>query len=384
MSDQGVKSVYKKHDSFATFISNKSNKILQEQTLRVIPILKSAQNTDPAQRKTLRLALNELLNHASNDGDFTLTRMAAEEMAVLSDQDLPRYMYHRYRYQVFPKQQITDSYPPYVQIEPTSICNFRCIFCYQTNRSFSDKEHGFMGSMTMDTFKMIVEQLQGNVEFISISSRGEPLINKNIDQMLEYCVGRFLSLKLNTNASMLTEKIAHAILAGGVGTCVFSVDAANEEMFSRLRVNGNLQRVLKNIEMFQDIRAKHYPDSKIITRVSGVYVDDRQDIGSMQQFWGALVDQITFVSYNPWENIYAREANGLEAQCSDLWRRMFVWHDGKVNPCDCDYKSNLSVGSIQNSSIADLWQSEAYNRLRKAHSTRNRQNMDPCLRCSFT
>ena len=28
----------------------------------------------------------------------------------------------------------------------------------------------------------------------------------------------------------------------------------------------------------------------------------------------------------------------------NLWTRTYVWYDGEVNPCDFDYKSNLSVG----------------------------------------
>ena len=54
-----------------------------------------------------------------------------------------------------------------------------------------------MGQMTLDLFKHIIDQAVGNVEFLSLASRGEPLICKDIVPMLEYARGKFLNLKIN-------------------------------------------------------------------------------------------------------------------------------------------------------------------------------------------
>ena len=217
---------------------------------------------------------------------------------------------------------------------------------------------------------------------MSLASRGEPMICKDIVPMLEYTRGKFLNLKLNTNASLLDEEKCHAILAGGVKTIVFSADAAEEPLYSKFRVNGKLSIILKNIEMFQKIRQSHYSGLSVITRVSGVKFSDEQDLDSMQKVWGGLVDQVAFVRYNPWENVYNQAANGLEKPCSDLWRRMFVWWDGKVNPCDVDYKSTLSVGSINNQRLDELWQSSIYDETRKKHINKKRGDKNPCASCT--
>jgi hypothetical protein len=81
---------------------------------------------------------------------------------------------------------------------------------------------------------------------------------------------------------------------------------AAEPLYSQLRVNGNLERVLKNINGFQEIRAKHYPNSRIITRASGVKVSEDQQLDEMESFWGGMVDQVAFVAYNAWENTYQK------------------------------------------------------------------------------
>ena len=148
--------------------------------------------------------------------------------------------------------------------------------------------------------------------------------------MLKYTEKKFLNLKINTNASLLNEEKIHAVLGGGVGTIVFSADAADKELYSKLRVNGKLEKVLKNIELFNNIKEKQYKNNKIITRVSGVKVNDEQSIESMTKLWGGLVDQVAFVDYNPWENVYESKENQIKKPCSDLWRRMFIWWDGKA------------------------------------------------------
>ena len=40
---------------------------------------------------------------------------------------------------------------------------------------------------------------------------------------------------------------------------------------------------------------------------------------------------------------------------------MFIWQDGKVNPCDYDYKSQLSKWNTKDQSIKDIWNSDEYN-----------------------
>ncbi len=317
-----------------------------------------------------------------NQPRFSLSPSVVEEIATYPDSDLPRYLVHRYRYEIYPQRKILDEYPPYLQIEPSSICNFRCVFCFETDPTFTDKSQGYMGQMTLDLFKGIIDQAVGNVEFISLASRGEPLICKDIIPMLEYTRGKFLNLKINTNASLLDEARCHAILTGGVRTVVFSADAAEEPLYSKLRVNGDLSVVLNNIEQFQKIRQTQYSDLPVITRVSGVKFSDEQDLDSMQKFWGGLVDQVAFVQYNPWENVYSQPANDLVEPCSDLWRRMFVWWDGKANPCDVDYKSTLSQGSIKEFCLSDLWRSSGYEELRADHINNKRGSRKPCTACT--
>ncbi len=94
-----------------------------------------------------------------------------------------------------------------------------------------------------------------------------------------------------------------------------------------------------------------------MTRVSGVKVPAEQDLEGMVSYWGGLVDQVSFVDYVPWENVYDATYTNIATPCSDLWRSMFVWWDGRVNPCDVDYRSTLTAGVLAGSQLTDLWRS---------------------------
>ncbi len=97
-----------------------------------------------------------------------------------------------------------------------------------------------MGMMSLDLFKQVVDQAEGSCEAITLASRGEPLLCPDIEDMLAYLQGKFLAMKINTNASVLNERRVHTILEAGFNTVVFSADAAVEPLYSQLRVNGNL------------------------------------------------------------------------------------------------------------------------------------------------
>ncbi|MBF0587629.1 MAG: radical SAM protein [Magnetococcales bacterium] len=387
-----AKQRYRKGFSFANFWSRAHEDVVEVQSGRAVALLQAQLATgagDDAHRTVWQRALEDLTRPleappADRPKIFEINRLSAEEMTRLEDGQVTRYLYHRFRYDIFPGERRLDDAPTCVQVEPTSICNFRCTFCYQADRSFSDKRQGHMGSMTLDLYKRLVDQLAGRVEFISLASRGEPMICKAFPEMLEYSASKFIGLKVNTNASLMTERIAHALLSGGVNWLVFSVDAADAETFARLRVNGDLDDVRRKMALFREIQAKHYPDVPIITRASGVLVEQEgQKIDDMQSVWGELVDQVTFVKYNPWENTYENSPTEVTSPCSDLWRRTFVWHDGVVNPCDCDYKSNLKVGSAARDDLLSIWRGAAYDRLRAQHLMDQRQAMEPCRRCYF-
>ena len=380
-----MKQTYTKFNSFIGLrIKKKYNLNTFLSNLKIIiNNKKNSKNFNKYYNEILDLVKKDLFYPSKNGKlKFKLTSNVIKEIQTLDENKIPLYLVHRYRYEIYPQIKKFDDYPPYLQIEPTSICNYRCVFCYQTDNKFNKKSNGYMGHMNYKTFKLLIDQAEGNIEFISLASRGEPLLCPDIKKMLKYTKNKFLNLKINTNASLLNEEMAHSILNSGVKTLVFSADAADSKLYSKLRVNGKFEKIIKNIKQFNKIKNQHYSNSKIITRVSGVKVNNEQKLDEMENYWGDLVDQVAFVNYVPWENVYLQSNTNIEKPCSDLWRRMFVWWDGKINPCDVDYKSELTLGKIKNKNISELWKSTKYNFIRHQHEEKLRSKVSPCNKCN--
>ena len=375
--------IYKKHQSFDSIRHQKFLPNIVER-IRALQGNVLSLNLNDYRKDVIGRACRDILSDSEVTGNppaFSLHSNVVEEISRISDKDLPRYIFYRYRYEIYPQLFELDEFPPCLQIEPTSACNYRCVFCYQIDKEFTKKSNGHIGIMSLETFKRLIDQAEGHCESVTLASRGEPFLNPYIKEMLRYVSGKFLALKMNTNASLLDEEKCHAILESGVKTLVFSADAASEPTYGQLRVRGRLERVLERIKMFSDIRAKHYPSSPIITRVSGVKVDATPNIEEMEKFWGELVDQVAFVNYNPWESTYERPINQITAPCSELWLRMFVWWDGTVNPCENDYRSSLAVGNCSKLNLSQLWRSEPYEFLREQHLSKKRSTCSPCRQC---
>ena len=324
---------------------------------------------------------NKLEEKPIAEDEYVLSGHELVEFESIHDWELFRYLVYRYKYNLYPVLKIFDDYPPCVQIEPVSVCNFRCVFCYQADRTFSNKSSDYMGYMDMDLFKQVIDELEGKVESITLASRGEPTLHKQLGEMLEYMNGKFLAIKINSNASLFTDKMIHTILSNDVQTMAFSIDAADKELYEKLRVNGKFEKTLKNVERFNEIREKEYPTSRLVTRISGVKVNDIQNVDEMIEMWSSYSDLVAFTNYIPWENSYGNPINDIKSPCTELWRRIFVWWDGKVNPCDYDYKSLLSKWNAKDMSISEIWNSEYYNWMREMHLKKERKQIEPCKRC---
>ena len=292
------------------------------------------------------------------------------------------YLIFRYKFKTYPKKKIVSDFPIYLLIEPISACNLRCVMCFQIDESFSsDKD--FMGRMDLDLFKKVVDEAQMNgTKAITLASRGEPTLHPKLDDMLDYCSGKFFELKVNTNATKLTEKLSHKILQTGVTDVVFSVDSYRKDDYEKIRVRGIFETVLDNIKRFKKIRDEFYPDSKCATRVSGVRGDKNFDMEAFKKFWEEYVDHVVMVEMeNRWDTYHNPLEIGAESPCEYLWERMYVWYDGKCNPCDADYKSELKLGSIKENSLKEIWHSKRFSDIREKHIKNQRNECFPCDRC---
>ena len=332
----------------------------------------------------------ELFNQLKNKKKFDFPINKPMEMFIIKNQKnikkIIKYLIFRYKFYIAGKNKINLGYPPYLLIEPVSTCNLRCPFCFQTDKSFTKKP--YMGVIDFDFFKKIIDQADKlETGAITIASRGEPTMHKQYIEMLEYINQKenIFEIKTNTNGTYLTEKMCHAIFKNNVTQIVISSDHYIKKDYERLRLGSNFEKVVKNVDMLFNIRKKFYPDSFTEIRISGIDNERNLDREKFRNFWIKRCDHVTTSFPLERWNTYENEVlPNIKDPCENLWDRMYVWFDGKVNPCDADYKSYLSYGSAKEYDLKELWNNKVISKTREQHVKKNRNEINPCDRCGVT
>ena len=338
------------------------------------------------ERKNLQEEENKFLEKIINNfkqGDFSLLNTQELQFLEKNEEELwTPYLIHRYKFNHFENTKELSDFPLYLILEPTSICNLRCPFCHQAEESFT-KNKDMLGNMDVEMFKKIIDEAHSEgTKAITLTCRGEPTLHPGLNEMLLYCKGKFLEFKMNTNATKMKDEFIHTVLQSGITDMVFSVDSFFKEEYESLRVGAVFEEILKNIKRFKEIREKEYPKSKCVTRISGVQVSDKQDPEKFREFWEQYVDFVVMVRMlNRWDIYNNSTSEMAEKPCHYLGRSLSIYYDGSVIPCDMDYKGELTLGSLKDSSIKEIWNSKKYKDLFEIHRDNRRSEIFPCDRC---
>jgi radical SAM protein with 4Fe4S-binding SPASM domain len=370
-----------------TFISAVAQQEIYKINQKLISILRDDESKE---KRNLRneILVNGRVRYSADvntniDDKFTLSEQ--EYLWLLRNDEASWIQYLQYRVLFRKAQSIENrpSFPCYVLIEPTSICNLRCPMCFQVDKTFTKKK--FMGMMSLDLFKSVADECYDEgLHAITLASRGEPLLHPNIIEMIRYLsYPKFFDVKINTNATRLTPDIIRAILESGISEIVFSVDSGDKAQYEEIRLNARFEEVFENVKMFNQIRESEYPGARTISRISGVQLSDKQSSELMVSRWSSIVDSITVKPASPRWDSYNNPIIKSKSVCSLLSERMYVWWDGTVNPCDFDYKSELSPGNAGQESLRSLWNGKVYNRIIDNHKRKQRHQELPCDRCPY-
>lgn len=347
--------------------------------------------TSESKRHDLQGVLDYLAEREPHDSEgrdlgfdkVSFSRTELRVAAKLWPTQTVKYLLYRYRFNHYPRHHKLTEYPLLLAIEPTSVCNIRCTMCFQVDEDLS-KNRELMGFMNYDLYKRVIdESAENNLCAVVLASRGEPLLHKDICRMIRYAKEcGILDVKLNTNVTRLTPERSRALLDSALDTLVFSVDAAVKEDFEAIRVGAKFDKIVENIETFNEIRRKEFPHSSTRTRISMVLIDDGQDVESAMQFWKEMVDEFAFRWAIPRVHIYRQGNHTAQRPCSLLWERLYIWWDGIVNPCDEDYLSKLSPGRIDtDTTIKQIWQGEQMQEYRRQHLLSAKNQLHPCDKC---
>ncbi len=253
-------------------------------------------------------------------------------------------------------------------IEPTNTCNLRCTFCFVTEGM--TREGGFM---KFDLFKKIIDD-SPDLEHLCMHNWGEPLLHKDIFKMIEYAKNKGVNyVVMNTNGTLLTDKMINQIVDSKLDIIRFSIDGSGET-FKRVR-GVELKKIEQNINKLKNVKEIRRPELKMGV-VFTIEEDTEGDAGDYIAHWEKIVDHVRL---QPKLITSPRTEICPEPFGKDYGKLVVLW-DGRVIPCCVDYNANLTIGSVQNNTIQNLWKNEKMDLLRKQHL--EGQFPDTCANCN--
>ena len=134
--------------------------------------------------------------------------------------------------------------PRSIYLEPTSRCNEFCQQCPRTLLSREDDR-----DLSFENFRKIVDQFPV-LDRVVLHGLGEPLLNKELPQMIRYLKERGTYVLFNSNGISLTPKVGQALIDAGLDEYRLSMDGSTRETYAKVRGVDAFQKIWKNVKAF--------------------------------------------------------------------------------------------------------------------------------------
>ncbi|MBI3272102.1 MAG: radical SAM protein [Planctomycetes bacterium] len=285
------------------------------------------------------------------------------------------------------KRPVLWSYPQVIIADPTNICNLSCPLCATGVGSASHKK----GIMGFDMFRGVMDKLGPYAYQLHLYNWGEPILNKNLCDLIRYAKQWPVKVYFSTNLNVLPERVADDLVTSGTDEITVAVDGITQETYSKYRVGGNLQAVLDNMRLLLRKKKEHGSATpKVIFRfmVMKHNVHEVETARQMAKEMGAsfrtktvridmfdfaqgrakdkLPDRSEWLPEDPKYNRYRTMERSIkkhekrvsgERVCQDLWKRTFISWDGSTHPC-------CNVYNVENffaTQWVDGWKQQVWN-----------------------
>ena len=310
--------------------------------------------------------------------------LSLQEKKIISGLEIhkiPAYLGYRRSFREGLNRKDYKNKPLFALLEVASACNIKCPFCFQSDSSFTTKD--FMGIIDTNlAFKVIDEINDMKIRGITIASRGEPLLYKDLEILIEYIGSKenIIEIKVNSNGKRLTEDRLKSLLKTPINIFVISTDHYEKEKYEQYRHGANYENFITNISRINKVRESYKRNSNLYTRASGVMVDQNMDKTKFNAFYNQFFDESgSFAMVERWDTYSNEVETGDLSPCVIPFEKLYIWHDGQTNPCDADYKSLLSPGKFGDLSLKQCWDNLQY--LRDDMLLNKRHLRKPCDRC---
>ena len=272
------------------------------------------------------------------------------------------------------KGDIICDFPRKMLLELTNMCNDSCLFCANSKCT---KERGIIDK---DFAKRILREAYDlGMREVGFYGTGEPLLDKNLEEYISYAkqIG-YEYTYITTNGALLTKERSETIIAAGIDSIKFSINASNKKEYQMIHGKDDFDRVIENLIYLDALRKKKNKElavyiSYVLTRYTYSHKDE------FKKQYSQYVDDIVFVDclntggYMSDEISSMLSMNGITKTyfeddiCPMIFRNLYITYEGYLTMCCSDFQNYLVVADLNKDSLADAWNNQYAQELRKRH-----------------
>jgi radical SAM protein with 4Fe4S-binding SPASM domain len=192
---------------------------------------------------------------------------------------------------------------------------------------------------------------------------------------------------LATNATLLNEKKAYAIIDAGLDFITFSFEGVDKETYESIRIGANYESVLENILRFLRIKDRQKANIHIVIEIIEMKTTEDKISNFSRKFDGLPVDEIRVRPLLSWagtidyDKMAVMPQSELDYPCNRPWRMLAITWDGFFLPCCVDSKRQYVMGDAYNDSIEDVWNGEKIKYLREKLRNGKYDEIELCRNC---
>lgn len=309
-------------------------------------------------------------------------------------------VYASYQLSRWRNQPIQWGYPVSISFEPTTSCNLRCPECPSGLRSFTRPT----GMLKKDFFRQTIDEIHKELLYLIFYFQGEPYLNPEFLEMVQYAAGKNIYTATSTNAHYLNDNNAKKTVESGLDRLIISLDGTTQETYQQYRVGGKLDKVLEGARNIVKWKKALHSKKPFVVFQFLVVKHNEQQLEVVKQLAKEIgVDDVWFKTAQiydyendpneliPTLDKYSRYRknrdgqyvlkNKLDNHCWKLWHANVITWDGLVVPCCFDKDAAHRLGNLNMQSIKEIWRNDNYKQFRKELMT-SRKNIDICANCS--
>jgi len=296
--------------------------------------------------------------------------------------------------------------PEKVSLDFSTHCQLNCVSCPTATRLV--KKGIGSGFLSFDHFRRFTRE-NPRVKKIEISNWGEPLLNPEFVDMLEWAFRNGISLSIDNgaNLNLATDEVLEALVKYQVQRISCSIDGASQETYSIYRINGDFNRVIKNITRINQFKEKYRSIKPKLTWQFVVFGHNEHEIGIAREMASEL--GMKFKLKLSWDDMYAvtfspvknreliMKETGMEVAtrkeyedsfgenyagncCLNLWHSPNINFDGKLLGCCVNHWADF--GNVFEEGLEKCLRSERYEYAKEMLlGVRPERDDIPCIRC---